>query len=602
MNLPTKFDFEMRTFPGPSVLVPFAAVVAEFAIPTTPAVPMETTQPLRAALPETVLARVQALNWGAPFEALVAAVAQALRDWRSPNDLPCRTARTPSGRGQVFLGYNFEQTATLALQLSYELALAACAQGPEAGDANSALAARLAQLGAMMERQQADDDRALMRAARVRGIPFFPVAPGHRALQYGQGKYGRHFFGTSSQRDSQTGAQLQHNKVFSNLLVRRLGFPGVEHGVADTADNAVRLATRIGYPVVIKPVDSTQGHGVTAGVISEEEVAVAFAMANAVSPGRVIVERFVDGDNFRLAVYGGRLAYANLRTPPQLRGTGEHTVAELIGVENQRRSEAQEGAGAPKKLTVDAEMLATLKRQKLGLNDRVPAGQVVTLRSATNVSSGGTSVIVTDRLHPDNREMAEAIARCFRLDTVGIDFITPDIAKSWRAVPCAVIEVNSAPNFSFPDRQARLLLERAFPDTFTGRIPSVLVVTIEPFQAQGVLRILQQQKLTVGFAECASASLGGQPRFIQQVRLADHVAALLLDPACEALVVACMQDDIVRDGLPLDRFDVCIIDPQVKLLESVRTLLTQCSDRLITDAPIETALAQWLAEVANCGV
>jgi cyanophycin synthetase len=602
MNSPTKFDFEMRTFPGPSVFVPFTAVVAEFAIPTTPAASMGLPETLRDLLPESVVARIQALNWRAPFETSVAAVAQALRDWDGSNDLPCGATRTPSGRGLVFLGYSFEQTAALALRLGYELALVAYAQGPETADANSTLTAGLAQLRPMIERQQSDDDRALMRAARVRGIPFFPVAPGHRILQYGQGKYGQHFFATGSQRDSQTGAQLQHNKVFSNLLVRRLGFPGVEHGVAETADNAVRLATQIGYPVVIKPIDSTQGRGVTAGVISEEEVAVAFAVANAVSPGRVIVERFVDGGSFRLTVYGGRLAYVNLRSPPQVRGTGEHTVAELIGVENQRRSEAQADSGTPKKLTVDADMLATLKKQKLGLNDRVPAGQVVTLHTVTNVSGGGSSVIVTDRLHPDNREMAEAIVRCFRLNTAGIDFITPDIAKSWRAVPCAVIEINSAPNLPFPDWLARLLLERAFPGTFTARIPSVVVVSLEPLRAPAVLPILQRHKVTVGFAERASASLGGQPRFIQQVRLADHVAALLLDPACEALVVACMQDDILREGLPLDHCDVCIIDPRVKLLESVRTLLTQCSSRVITDAPVESTLAQWLAEVAIRGV
>ena len=100
--------------------------------------------------------------------------------------------------------------------------------------------------------------------------------------------------------------------------------------MADTADNAVRLASRIGYPVVIKPINGRQGQGVTAGVTSEEEVAGAFAEANGVSPGQVIVERFVEGDTIRLAVFCGRFAYAILRSPPRLVGDGKHTVAELI--------------------------------------------------------------------------------------------------------------------------------------------------------------------------------------------------------------------------------------------------------------------------------
>ena len=155
--------------------------------------------------------------------------------------------------------------------------------------------------------------------------------------QYGQGKYGRHFLGSSSERDSNTGTMLQHNKVISNLMVRRLGFPGVEHGMADTADNAVRLAARIGYPVVIKPIDGRQGQGVTAGVTSEEEVVAAFAEANAISPGRVIVERFVEGEDIRLVVCCDRFACAFLRSPPRLVGDGKHTVTELIDLENQRR-------------------------------------------------------------------------------------------------------------------------------------------------------------------------------------------------------------------------------------------------------------------------
>ena len=295
------------------MFVPFAAVVAEFTIPTTIAPLAGGTVPdvICARLPEAVTARIQTLDWGAPFETLVAELAQALQDWHGPNNLPCQTSRTPSGRGLVYLGYYDEQATAQALQLGYELALVAYAQGQQAVDANSALLARVVQLGAVMQARQPHElDRAMIRAAQAREIPFYRVVPGERMFQYGQGKYGRHFLGTGSQCDSYTGILLQENKAISNFLVRRLGFPGVEHGVADTADNAVRLASRIGYPVVIKPINGRQGQGVTAGVTSEEEVAGAFAEANAISPGQVIVERFVEGEDVRLVVYSGQFAYA----------------------------------------------------------------------------------------------------------------------------------------------------------------------------------------------------------------------------------------------------------------------------------------------------
>jgi cyanophycin synthetase len=583
------------------VFAPFAAIAAEFAIPTAIAPLPGGTLPevICARLPEAVTARIQTLDWGAPFETLVAGLAQALQDWHGSNNLPCQTSRTQSGRGLVYLGYYDEQATAQALQLGYELALIAAAQRQQAVDANSALLARLVQLGAVMQaRQPRELDRAMIRAAQARKIPFYRVVPGERMFQYGQGKYGRHFLGTGSQCDSYTGILLQENKAISNFLVRRLGFPGVEHGVADTADTAIRLASRIGYPVVIKPIDGRQGQGVTAGVTSEEEVAVAFAEANAISPRRVIVERFVEGEDVRLVVYSGQFAYAYTRSRPRLVGDGEHTVMELINGENQRRSRIRGAESFPKELKVDPAMVAVLQKQNLRLNDRVPAGQVVILRSLANLTGGGTAVVVTDRVHADNRGMAEAIARCFRLDTVGIDFLTADFNKSWREVRCAVIEVNLAPMFGFADAQARLLLERAFPGTSAGRIPSLVVVSTEPARAKEVIAVLQREGLVVGFVDRASSWLGGEPRAIEQVRLVERVQGLLLDPACEALVVACTPEEIIEQGLPLDRCDLCVIEPQVKSWQRLRGLLERCSGRIIENAPTETVLMQWLKDAA----
>jgi cyanophycin synthetase len=598
MNAPTKIEFETRTLSGPSVLAPFAAVIAEFAIPTKQAISKGLSETLKAVLPETVKACVQAIDWDNSFETLVAALARAFHDCHGPNDLPCRTARTSSGRGQVCLAYNSERLTILCLQLGCELGWVGYTQGAVSYDP-SGLIARLRQFDAIVQQEIGEIARPMIRAARALGIPFFQIVPGQRIWQYGQGKYGRHFFATSSQSDSQTGHMLQHNKAVSNVLVRRLGFRGVKHGVADSADSAIRLATEIGYPVVVKPIDSSQGRGVTIGLTTVQEINTAFAIASGISPGRVLVEHFVEGDVFRLAVFGGRLAYVNMRFSPQVVGTGEHTIVELIDIENQRRQQAGVDIGSPKKLKVDAEMLATLQKQKLALNDRVPAGQVVRLRRMANVAGGGTSRLVTDKLHPDNKEMAETIARCFRLDTVGIDFITPDITKSWRDVTCAIIEVNSTPTFSFPDAQAKLILERAFPAKFTGRIPSVVLVTSKPTLVQTILPVLQQKKLTIGFVDHESMLLRGQPRIGQHARMVDRVAGLLLDPACEALVVACTADDILSGGLPLDRCDLCLIDRQTKLSEEIRTLLTQCSVSIVDEAEIDTGLAHWLSDMIN---
>ena len=170
---------------------------------------------------------------------------------------------------------------------------------------------------------------------------------------------------------------------------------------------------------------------------------------------------------------------------------------------------------------------------------------------------------VTDRVHTDNRGMAEAIARCFRLDTVGIDFLTADISKSWREVRCGVIEVNSSP-IIFSVAPTRLLFERTFPSLSTGQIPSAIVVSAEPARVTEVFRSTAG-RATLGCVERGSCSLGCEPRVIERARLAERVQALLLDPACEALLVACTPEEIIKQGLPLDRCSLCVIEPELKL-------------------------------------
>jgi hypothetical protein len=233
---PAKPHLDIRTLKGPSVFVPFAAVVAEFTVPTPITPPRVATvlEAVAARLPEAVVSRIQILDWGAPFETVVAGLAQALQDWRGPNNLPCRTGRTSSDRGLVYLGYHDELATAYALQIGYELALVAFAEGQRPINADSGLVARVVQLGAVMERP-GDADRAMIQEARARGIPVYRVVRGLPLLQYGQGKYGRHYWSASSQCDSPIGVALQNNKMMSNFLVRRLGFPGVEHGVANTA-------------------------------------------------------------------------------------------------------------------------------------------------------------------------------------------------------------------------------------------------------------------------------------------------------------------------------------------------------------------------------
>ena len=100
--------------------------------------------------------------------------------------------------------------------------------------------------------------------------------------------------------------------------------------------------------VVVKPTRGEQGKGITVGVTADngpDELAAAVARAREQYP-EVLIEQRVTGDDLRLVVIDGRVVAAALRLPPEIIGTGEHTVRDLIVAESRRRSAATGGESA----------------------------------------------------------------------------------------------------------------------------------------------------------------------------------------------------------------------------------------------------------------
>ena len=377
-----------------------------------------------------------------------------------------------------------------------------------------------AALNLQFQRQPKYSSRALMRMAEARSMPVYAVSAELQIWQYGQGCKAWHLHSASTHADSTTGVMLQQNKAQSNELVHRLGLPGVEHGLAARPRQALALAAQLGYPLVVKPLDSGQGYGVSVNIQNAEQVAAAFEKAVKHSGARkVIVERYVAGNDFRLMVTGGCFQWAIKRTPPEVAGDGSSSIAELIERKNAGLSHDLIKKGFAKPVAVDDELRRTLALSGLQLEDRLPAGAIVRLRSNANVSTGGSFTDVSSTIHPHNCTMAETIARAFRLDSVGIDFLTPDIARSWRDVKCAVVEVNATPML-FSDEYAELLLECKFPGGGNGRVPSALMLCGTSASRDQLFAAHAQCPPGMGMATRTGARLNGLLR-----RFANHTNA-----------------------------------------------------------------------------
>jgi cyanophycin synthetase len=590
---------QFRTFDGPSLHAPFAAAIAEVDVPAAPALAAERLRLLLDEyLPERLARGVVVADEPMTFVEIAAALAGALHDLQGACDLPLRVDRSARVRARIVMGYHDVQTALHALRGGLELANALLGRLGGGPDPRPTVEAVVRRVDAVMALRQPDPiARALIRAARARGMPVYPLAPGSRVWQYGQGARGIHFFEAANHQDSPTGARLAHDKFMTNVLIRRLGLPGVEHEIAQDLDGARRAAERFGFPLVVKPIDSSKGRGVAANIRTWEAFDRAFGRAIRDSRRGVLVERFIAGDDHRLSVFGGRLCFASRRSPPRVVGDGSRSVLELIEQENGRRSAAAVAAGFIHRLVLDGDMLETLGAQGLGPADRPEPGRVVALRAIANVATGGTVTDVSEIVHPDNRDLAETIARAFRMDVLGLDFMTPDITRSWRDVPCAVIEVNATPGFS-SDERAQRILEAKFPGGADGRIPSVVLVDAGQTTRDAFVHALREHGLVVGWADAERTQLGSSVRGLPGESLPARVTALLFDPACEALVVSATGGELERHGFPLDRCNLAVLCGR-DTDAAIERLVGGCAGQVLRAGPDGLPVGAALAAVAD---
>jgi cyanophycin synthetase len=286
---------------------------------------------------------------------------------------------------------------------------------------------------------------SIVQAAEARGIPWIRLN-NQSLVQLGYGKYQQRIQATVTGRTSHIAVELASDKEETNKLLSTLGLPVPKQELVQTADAAARAARRMGYPVVVKPYNGNHGRAVAIYLTTEEAVRTAFAAAQDVSRS-VLVESFVMGDDHRLLVVNGVLVAATRRTPGAVTGDGVHTIAQLVEIVNR---DPRRGVGHEKVLTrLELDAQAQRLLDKLGYTaDTVPAdGEIVSLRSTANLSTGGTATDVTDIIHPDNAEMAVRAIQAIGLDVGGVDFLTPDITESYKKHGGAICEVNAAPGF-----------------------------------------------------------------------------------------------------------------------------------------------------------
>ncbi|HVI60370.1 MAG TPA: cyanophycin synthetase [Luteimonas sp.] len=405
---------------------------------------------------------------------------------------------------------------------------------------------------------------SLVRAAEQRDIPWLRLNQ-QSLVQFGHGRYQQRIQATVTGKTPHIAVELASDKEETNKILASLGLPVPRQVLVTSQTDALKAAQRLGGPVVLKPYNGNHGRGITINVTGDDEIREAFNAAREHSRS-VIVETFQPGDDHRLLVVNGELVAATKRTPGHVVGDGARTIAQLVEIVNQ---DPRRGVGHEKVLTrLELDAQAQLMMERVGYTAAsVPKdGEAVYLRSTANLSTGGTATDVTDVIHPDNRDMAVRAVRAIGLDVGGVDFITPNIAESYKSIGGAICEVNAAPGFRMhvapsegtPRDAAGPVIDMLFPPGTPARVPIAAVTGTngKTTTARMLAHVAKMAGFTPGLTTTDGVYIDGQRTVEGDMTGPVSAQMVLRDPQIDFAVLETARGGLLRAGMGVRHVDV----------------------------------------------
>lgn len=408
----------------------------------------------------------------------------------------------------------------------------------------------------------------IVNAATDRGIPHIRLNDGN-LVQLGYGERQRRIWTAETDGTCAIAESIAGDKDLTKMLLKSCGIPVPVGEVVKSPQAAWEMAQDIGLPVVVKPLDGNHGRGVSLELTAQADIEQAFTIADA-EGSDVIVERFIQGDEHRLLVVGGKLVAAARGESLYVLGNGRDTMVQLIDDQlnsDPRRGEAE---GLPLETIVlerEPAMRLLLERQGLG-PQAVPAdGRRVLVQR-----NGNVAIDCTDQVHPEVAFHAALAARTVGLDIAGLDVVCQDISRPLLEQGGAVVEVNAGPGLLMhlqpaqgqPRPVGQAIVEHLFksaPEPL-GRIP---VVGITGTQHTSLIARLVAWLIHLNGQSTALACQDGLylgERRIAQPKPQDYWSLshqLLVNREAQAAVFENSPALILQAGLPYDRCQVGVV-------------------------------------------
>ncbi|MFW2136036.1 cyanophycin synthetase [Chryseobacterium sp. TY4] len=408
---------------------------------------------------------------------------------------------------------------------------------------------------------------SIVEEAVSRDIPWIRLGR-NSLVQLGYGVNQQRFQATITGNTSSIAVDIACNKELTKKMLDDAAIPVPTGGLVSDVEQLEAVIKKIGYPIVIKPLNGNHGRGQKINVNDWETAKTGLDHAQNVSR-RVIVEKYVTGFDFRVLVINHKMVAAARRVPAHVIGDGENNIQYLIDLANQ---DPRRGYGHENVLTeikVDKDTNELLEKLEYSLETVPQKGEIVYLKSTANLSTGGTSIDVTEMVHPENITMMERISRIIGLDVCGVDVMAENLTQPLKESGGAILEVNAAPGFrmhlapseGLPRNVAAPVVDMLYPQGKECRIPIMAVTGTngKTTTTRILAHIVKNSGYRVGFT--TSDGIYIQNTMLSKGDTTGPLSAefILKDPTVEFAVLETARGGILRSGLGFSRCDVGIL-------------------------------------------
>lgn len=283
-----------------------------------------------------------------------------------------------------------------------------------------------------------------------------------------------YFRNTSIDLNTMGASAVAVDKDYSNFFLEKMGYPVIVGKAfysdkwckAIHSDNniskAYKYASRLGFPVILKPNSKSQGHGVVKTFNKSEFYKAAkeiFKIDNI-----MLVQTFVEGKDYRIVVVDKKIISAYERIPLFVIGDGKSSIKKLL------QTKQKEFITLERDTIINADdfrIRANLKRMGASLKSIPEKGKRIYLLDNANLSTGGSALDASKKIHPSFKKVAISITRDMGLRLCGVDIIVKgDISKKIdKDNNYFVIEVNSAPgldNYYSSGKKQKKIVEKLY--------------------------------------------------------------------------------------------------------------------------------------------